>query len=228
MKKSLLFVVATVITLGLSAQITTPTTVFQKEGPVIGGEHVIYLYVWNESGKSITPDWLRFTNDMPGNWGSRVCIGELCYDREVGSGAFLTPLANNDSSQVSIYIDDDTVTSGQGHVELAIYDPNDSLNSNVSISYTYTSWPVGIEKPGVGDISVYPNPSTNQLFVDLGEVSAERMEVIDLTGRVVDATPVPNGANRATMDVSRFAAGTYFMRLMKDGEVVATQTFQRK
>lgn len=228
MKKGVLFSLFVLITAGLSAQLTAPNVVFEKDGPVVSGEHVIYVYIKNESGKMITPDWLRVVNDMPGSWGSRVCIGELCYDQSVGAGTFLSPMGNGGESQISLYIDDDGQTAGEGNVALSIYDPNDSAQTHITIEFTYIGWPVGIDEPKAGEVTVYPNPTSAHLFMDLGEVQVDHFRLLDITGRTVEQSAIPVGADRATIDVKDYAPGTYFIQLLNHGEVLVTKPVQKK
>src|SRR5690554_33104 len=71
---------------------------------------------------------------------------------------------------------------------------------------------VGIETNELEEASVYPNPATNMLHVNLPE-TGETVELIltDALGRVVYTTKTD--ATLETIDVSSFNKGTYILKM---------------
>ncbi|MEP0265172.1 T9SS type A sorting domain-containing protein [Dokdonia sp.] len=62
-------------------------------------------------------------------------------------------------------------------------------------------------------ISVYPNPTDNQLTItNTSGISIERTLIIDLTGRIIQTIDLQDAASR-TVDVSALSTGIYFLRL---------------
>lgn len=78
------------------------------------------------------------------------------------------------------------------------------------------------------DLGVYPNPSTSELNVAYQGVPGDAVEVriYDATGRLVHRTTSDSGegANTLPVDVSRLAAGTYYVRMIQ-GQARATRSF---
>jgi hypothetical protein len=70
---------------------------------------------------------------------------------------------------------------------------------------------------GKMQISVYPNPTTN--FVTLGETEATEAEIYDVNGKKVASQSVQNSN---IVSLQGLSAGSYFLRLLKDNELVGT------
>jgi len=82
----------------------------------------------------------------------------------------------------------------------------------VILSKDQPSFTVGIETNELEEASVYPNPATNMLHVNLPE-TGETVELIltDALGRVVYTTKTD--ATLETIDVSSFNKGTYILKM---------------
>lgn len=72
-------------------------------------------------------------------------------------------------------------------------------------------------------ISVYPNPTSDLLFVDLSEISDETvMELYDITGKLLQKSTVISGGMK-TLSLQSFSPGIYQLRLINKG----AETIQR-
>jgi hypothetical protein len=71
--------------------------------------------------------------------------------------------------------------------------------------------------------SVYPNPSSNMIFVEMdGELQMNLIQILDQNGKVLASRPVvSNGINE--LDVQFLATGVYTIRLTND-----TQSFNKR
>ncbi len=69
-----------------------------------------------------------------------------------------------------------------------------------------------------GDIAaIYPNPTSDRIFIALTDgVRAERVDLIDISGRIIFSNLAPE-ASSLSFDISRQAAGLYFVRIAADG-----------
>lgn len=72
----------------------------------------------------------------------------------------------------------------------------------------------------LNSIAVYPNPSSNQIALDLNLKSPEhtQFQLVDMTGRVVytqDAGML-SGTTKQTIDVTNFAKGSYLIRIVTE------------
>lgn len=69
--------------------------------------------------------------------------------------------------------------------------------------YTLTGW------------NAYPNPVSSQLNLDFGDVVVRRIELTDLTGKVVFRQ---DGAV-SVLDMSAYQTGTYFLKVYSDSGI---------
>ena len=65
------------------------------------------------------------------------------------------------------------------------------------------------------DITVFPNPSADLIAVQLGDLVKEdyAVELLDLTGRVVQKTHINKGSTIAYFDTQALYGGTYFVKI---------------
>lgn len=74
-------------------------------------------------------------------------------------------------------------------------------------------------------ISVFPNPSSQQIFVQMKENRQDlRLQIFNITGQLLLESTLPKGDSRAAMDVSALPRGTYFVRVNGD-QTILTQQF---
>jgi hypothetical protein len=70
----------------------------------------------------------------------------------------------------------------------------------------------------LNNMSVYPNPTTNKIILDLNYKTAEQtiIQLTDITGKIVLSKNVGelNGQSKQIMDVSSVAKGSYFVRII--------------
>ncbi len=87
--------------------------------------------------------------------------------------------------------------------------------------FDYVAEETGIEtvsQPALAELSVYPNPFTSMTTVsfDLPTAGLTRLEVFDLSGRLVDTlvdAVLPEGGHTAVMSGADLSPGIYFYRL---------------
>ena len=66
-----------------------------------------------------------------------------------------------------------------------------------------------------GSLKLYPVPATNQLNISLGAAANNtHIEMYDMLGKKVLEQKVNDGVSLSTLDVSVFASGTYFIRII--------------
>lgn len=84
-------------------------------------------------------------------------------------------------------------------------------------------YPLGIEGAAAAEVSIYPNPATTVLNIDLpAGIDALNVELLDARGSLIRTEKVlKTGKN--TIDVSGLSDGVYFIRLNNDGRSKAHQ-----
>jgi len=70
------------------------------------------------------------------------------------------------------------------------------------------------------ELSVYPNPTTNQLTLKTGDHTALSYQLYDVLGRLIE-TKVVN-SNSTNISFERLSTATYFLNVVKDYQLVKT------
>jgi PKD repeat protein len=74
---------------------------------------------------------------------------------------------------------------------------------------------VGISEAQQAGISVYPNPATNAVTVELAnEMRNVKAEIRSITGQVISQSSITN--QKSTLDISNLSSGIYFLRLFSE------------
>ena len=97
------------------------------------------------------------------------------------------------------------------------------LNSEVALA-TYTITTVGI-RDMQQNVSIYPNPTTSNVTLDLSGLNARTVELFSMNGQLLN-TVVPTDETM-TLSLSQYANGIYFARIHSD-KGVTTQKIVKK
>ncbi len=97
------------------------------------------------------------------------------------------------------------------------------LNSEIA-SETYTITPVGIHDIQQ-QVSIYPNPTTGDVTLDLSGLNAKTVELFSMNGQLLN-TVVPT-VETMTLSLNQYTAGIYFVRIHSDN-AVTTQKIVKK
>jgi len=111
---------------------------------------------------------------------------------------------------------------GSASVNNQFADDANALDNLACSSYTVTAV-TGVEEDAISEISAYPNPVVNSLTIMLGSNKAESINIIDMTGRTIEAITVSNGTE--TVDMSTYNNGVYFYQVVSNGIAIKTEKF---
>ncbi|MGB0929726.1 MAG: YHYH protein [Chitinophagales bacterium] len=80
------------------------------------------------------------------------------------------------------------------------------------------------------DISIYPNPATDLIAIQLSGLVSEdfQVDLVDITGKVVSASKINKGRTIAYFDVQTVYAGVYFIRISSNGYQTAKKVIVTK
>ena len=84
----------------------------------------------------------------------------------------------------------------------------------------------GISEMELVQARVFPNPTDNQVTVEVNNASVNRVELYDVNGRKLLAQPVVEG--KATLSLEPYAPGIYLLRLQADNRLLQTVRVVRK
>jgi hypothetical protein len=101
-------------------------------------------------------------------------------------------------------------------------------DSTVTLHLTITT---GVNEWGNGQFTLYPNPTTGMVNVQWTRNNVQsgtgEIQVLDMYGRLLDAVDISDARSASVqavqIDLSQYATGIYFIRLMNDGKVMAVR-----
>ncbi|MBK9628957.1 MAG: T9SS type A sorting domain-containing protein [Flavobacteriales bacterium] len=83
--------------------------------------------------------------------------------------------------------------------------------------------PVGLRETVSYSFTLSPNPATSELRIGFNGIAVKRLEVVDITGRVVMTKSITRGAPSVDLSIAQLAQGTYSLRVL--GDASYTQRF---
>ncbi len=92
----------------------------------------------------------------------------------------------------------------------------------------------GINENGMANLTLYPNPTTGMVNVQFTmnnvQSGAGEIQVLDVYGRLLQTVETCHGASLQTtqIDLSHYATGVYFVRMVNGGKVMAVKKVVRR
>ena len=97
------------------------------------------------------------------------------------------------------------------------------VTSDPSATITLTT--VGINDYELNNVVVYPNPTTGMIQIQNTESRIQDVEVYDAYGKLLNVVTVND--NATALDLSGYAAGTYFVKIMTENGVVTKRVVKQ-
>lgn len=205
-----------------TTDIATSISVFIGNNSEVGATYVLRLYEFNGT------DWTQFqetdiaTLDA-GDIGNWVTLNLLSSVTLTSGSTYMAALehfggpdyiyvgySSNTNRGYTLSSDDGITFNGQPR------------NAMIRLNF---GQPLGIEEESILATSVYPNPATDRLMIQLNDLNNVNAELIDVTGKVV-LTSVLN--NNAELNVADIARGIYTLRLSHESSVQTLQVVLTK
>jgi hypothetical protein len=226
--KKIFFVILFLLTPFLSAQeiqiITHGTTKYEPVGTV---EIVIDFEVINISPFVQTIFEVRTINNMPANWSSSLCFGELCFAPFIDSVAtttdFQTPPVNpGDTLKTSVHVFTDQVSIATAYVQIEVGTFRNPVDRFI-LDFTATTDPsVNVNEENISNTYFlyqnFPNPfnPSTKISYAVGEPGLVQLKVYNVLGVEV-ATLVNEQKNSGNYTIdfnaARLSSGVYFYSL---------------
>jgi hypothetical protein len=107
------------------------------------------------------------------------------------------------------------------------YPTRDSLNNILlSLGAEMQNCGVGLEENKESNLSLYPNPVTDQLFINLSSISAGiyQLEILNLQGQNIQTTDIHVAENKCIkINTQALPSGVYLLRLKQEDGVLFNQ-----
>lgn len=177
--------------------------VTDESGTITDGSGPTYQYAnssncrWTIQPPGATQINIVFTEFNTEATNDKVRVLDLIANVLIGeySGSSLPPNLNIISSKVQVQFISNTTIQGNGW----------TLNFNTLADIS--------EYSGENALSIYPNPASEEVYVDVTSMSGDILiSIYDLTGRLCYSEVVDiNGLNQISIDISSLEAGTYLI-----------------
>lgn len=120
-----------------------------------------------------------------------------------------------------------TLTNLEAETSYSVYvtaNCGDDESEN-SATITFVTLPNGVNSYVLDNTAVYPNPTTGLVTIQNTNVSIQRIEVYDVYGKLLNSVEVND--NTITLDVTNFASGVYFTRIMTENGMVTKRIVKK-
>lgn len=110
-------------------------------------------------------------------------------------------------------------STGTYQTRLIVYNQcgSDTISREIEISTTS-----GIQQPIEKiTLKVFPNPTSNQLYVILDKGTIDQIDLYDMQGRLIQRSNYKNKAKEMTINVGTLKAGFYLLQLYSGKEMIA-------
>jgi hypothetical protein len=140
--------------------------------------------------------------------------GRTLFSENEGAYQFQWMDCNNNNALIPGATASTYTTTGQGN-----YSVNVSVGSCGNTSDCISTWPLDVANVNDMGVSLYPNPTHDELNIDMGDHTSLTVEVRDNTGKLIQTV---NTTSKTTkIDLSGFSAGLYLVTLKNEkGSVV--------
>lgn len=185
--------------------------------------NVVYITTSGTSGQAMksTNGGTTFANIATG----LPSIGKFCIKHQANSVNSLYVGTN-----LGVYYYDDTQTTWQAfetnlpNVKVTDLEINYVDNNITAATFGRGVWQsplptiLGTTDFMLQDITVFPNPFQSTITIRLGSVSPERIEIFDITGKLIAHQTSFSNTKEIQMNLNDYANGVYFVKIVSDGK----------
>jgi Secretion system C-terminal sorting domain len=191
-----------------------------------GQELILYAHVKNISNADQVVFLVRTQENLPANWTSSLCFGDLCFPPTLDSvatdaGFTLDPVHPGDTIEISVHFNSDPTTMGTGHVQIQLGTMHNP-DMRETINETASTEPDAVDNQDspVKNFKLmqnYPNPfnPTTRISYVVALRSSVTLKVYNITGKEVATlvNEVKNpGSYSVHFDGENLSSGVYFYK----------------
>lgn len=168
-------------------------------------DFLAHTMIKNLSDQTIVIAWQRIENDLPPGWASYICSNITCAPPDVSMGTF--SLTAGDSTNLDCHFLPEG-NPGFGKVELRLFLVQDT-SQVIFASYEGNASLVSSHVLANNPIRVYPNPATDQIYVE--GTKTEQGMLYSANGTLLQKITAVK-----TVEVSDLPVGLYYLRLLDE------------
>ena len=129
----------------------------------------------------------------------------------------------NQLSQFDVVINANTPNGTEIPFTHQLTDGTHNFSENFTVLVVST---VGINENGQSLITIFPNPTTDFININLNNTIATQAVIYDVYGKKINEEALTETDNR--INVSELANGVYFIKIFNEGQIVSTTKFIKK
>ena len=226
MKKSLLFLTATLAFIVVNAQTSfmwlPNDTIVQDIDPNAYNELLIEQK--NLSGDTLNLEVEIVENTINPSWDGMVCIQGICFGTIPLAGATnqMAPLIGGLNGYVKLTVNP-FGTFGSGMLRVRVYDVNNPTDGDTCTWIINSTQVSAVHENETNTALIYPNPATDLISVATSSFF-NSITVFDIQGKKVLNTLFEN-TTETLVNISALKSGVYFVKTYTDGVLMETQKF---
>jgi len=185
--------------------------------------------LWDQVAQHYNHVWARKSTDGGVSWSAYTDMTHdnmMTYD--FFECVFASVAANSDNDLHFIYQRDD-------QPGLCVRGDEDPFGDNEIIYSAYPKSQIGIQNwtsineiPVMNDVTVYPNPATNQtqIVLSLNRASDVQLSVFNTMGQLVNTFNqhiIAGGVHPITLDLTNLQTGVYFVSIQAEGQTLSAK-----
>lgn len=179
------------------------------------------IFQENISNDTIYLEWELISNDLVPGWDFSLCDYGSCY-AGIPSFGFMDTVFAGGQGFLGLNIDPHTI-EGTGTLRIYVYESNAS-SAGDTLTWVVTAGPNGTVAGLSPSVSVYPNPATDFVTIDMRRSPAPivSITVLNMLGQQVAEKAVSSGLEQ--FDIRNLPEGTYLLLLNDENGVRHTSS----
>lgn len=181
------------------------------------------LKVIDQNNGKLTISW-DYASTLADGFSYAILPGGVTPTASHFKVAYASPLYNVATTTVS---PTDTLVSGNSYVVYvrANCDVTNNLVSDVKSKAIAIYNTLAVDNSTLENMKVYPNPTTGTVTIELAQVDATSMTIVDLTGKVVFESEITS--TTTSVDLSNFTNGVYMINVKTLNDVKTTRIVKK-
>lgn len=187
-------------------------------------ELISYMDVTNNSGSNLQVKVKRQVNSESAGTQNAICWVQ-CYIPSVGVSpdAIEIPAGGTAGNFSGHFYPNGATDAVSADIDYIFYDVNNPDDSAV-LNVVYQASPLGLASESKIHSTLYPNPSSGNVFVDCSAATSQlRLVVYDVLGNAVKNVQLSGLTGRRKIDLSTLRQGVYFYQFIVDGRSEETR-----
>lgn len=171
--------------------------------------------------------YVEYTTDFGASWNVLGSMGANWYnsDRTVataGNDCYNCPGAQwtgTNTTNTNYFYPLDALIGESNVIFRIVFHSDESVNQlGVNIDNFLISGTLSNQSFDENQVKIYPNPSNGIFNISLGTISAEKIEVYDINGRLIFNTSNVESNIETKIDLTNASTGIYFVKIEADGK----------